>query len=243
MNTNFYNNITITLVKTKTSANIGSVARAMNCMGFKKLALVSPRCQIDRESFSLAVGSDDILKNAKIYFDFKDFLSNFSLIVGTTKKTGKKRMNFTTPEIFSKNILTKHLNSNIAILFGAEDYGLSMSELKECSHLIYIPVSEEFGSLNLSQAVMILCYEMRKSLENVNFNHTSQKASSDDMARLSKVIDKAFVDVKYPIPSGTFSPLSHLKEIISRASLEKFEVNMLMGMARHASYIGNKFLK
>lgn len=243
MNKDFYKNITITLVKTKTSANIGSVARAMNCMGFKKLALISPRCQIDRDSFSLAVGSDDILKNAEISFDFKDFLSNFSLIVGTTKKTGKKRMNFTTPEIFSKEILTKHLNSKIAILFGAEDYGLSMSELKECGHLIYIPVSEEFGSLNLSQAVMVLCYEMRKSLENVDFKNNSQKASADDMERLSKIIDKAFSDIKYPIPSGTFSPLSHLKEILSRASLEKFEVNMLMGMARHASYVGNKFLK
>ena len=239
----FYDNITITLVNTKTSSNIGSVARAMNCMGFKKLALISPRCQIDKEAFSLAVGSDDILKNAEIHFDLKDFLSSFSLIVGTTKKTGKKRMNFTTPESFAKNILTKHLYSKIAILFGAEDYGLSISELKECGHLIYIPVSEEFGSLNLSQAVMVLCYEIRKTLENFDFEYKSQKATTDDMVRLSKVIDKAFSDIKYPIPCGTFSPLSHLKEIFSRASLEKFEVNMLMGMARHASYIGNKFLK
>ena len=242
MNT-IYDNITITLVNTKTSANIGSVARAMNCMGFKKLALISPRCQIDRESFSLAVGSDDILKNAKIYFDLKDFLGVFSLIIGTTKKTGKKRMNFITPEKFSRDILPKHSNSPIAILFGAEDYGLSMSELKECGHLVYIPVSEEFGSLNLSQAVMILCYEMRKSIEKFDFTYYPQKASSEDIARLSKVIDKAFIDIKYPIPCGTFSPLSHFKEILSRASLEKFEVNMLMGMARHASYIGSEFLK
>ena len=116
MNT-IYDNITITLVNTKTSANIGSVARAMNCMGFKNLSIISPRCQIDRESFSLAVGSDDILKNAKIYFDFRDFLSSFGLVVGTTKKTGKKRMNFTTPEIFSRDILTKHLNSKIATFY------------------------------------------------------------------------------------------------------------------------------
>ena len=242
MNT-IYDNITITLVNTKTSANIGSVARAMNCMGFKNLSIISPRCQIDRESFSLAVGSDDILKNAKIYFDFRDFLSSFGLVVGTTKKTGKKRMNFTTPEIFSRDILTKHLNSKIAILFGAEDYGLSMTELKECGHLVYIPVSEKFGSLNLSQAVMILCYEMRKALENFDFKQDSKKASLEDLSRLLNAVDKAFMDVKYPISCGTFSPVSHLKEILSRASLEKFEVNMWMGMARHASYIGSKFLK
>ncbi len=235
--------ITIVLVNPKTSANIGSVARAMNCMGLRNLAVVSPRCQIDRDAFSLAVGSDEILQSALIIDDLKSFLKNFSFIVGTTKKMGKRRLNFITASEFASKHLPLHLQSKTAILFGAEDYGLSMESVKLCQHLVYIPVSNKFGSLNLSQAVMIICYEIRKAFERKVFLQGREEADSDDMERLSRMIDETFEIVAYPEAFGAFSYSSHLKEILSRARLKKFEVHMLFGMARHAKYLSSLAFK
>ena len=47
-----------------------------------------------------------------------------------------------------------------AILFGSEDKGLSNNELRFCHGLVTIPVSAELTSLDLAQAVMVLCYEV-----------------------------------------------------------------------------------
>ncbi|MCQ2736301.1 MAG: RNA methyltransferase [bacterium] len=232
--------ISIVLVNPKTSANIGAAARAMNCMGLKDMVLVSPRCQIDREAFSLAVGSDEILSNARITDDLEGLLEGYSLIAGTTKKMGKKRLNFVTASEFSSDILPLHAHSKTALLFGAEDYGLPMSAIKLCQHLVYIPVSQEFGSLNLSQAVMVMCYEIRKSLSFMTFSHGREKADSDDMERLCSAVAGAVKKTAYPEANGFFNHASHLKEILSRASLTKFELHMMMGFARHACFMAER---
>ncbi len=233
-------NVTIVLVSPKTSANVGAAARAMNCMGLERLAVVSPRCQIDREAFSLAVGSDSILENAVVTDDLESFLSGFSLVVGTTRKTGKRRLNFVTAAEFASDLLPLHASSRTAVLFGAEDYGLPMSCLRLCQHLVHIPVSPGFGSLNLSQAVMVVCYEIRKSFDSRVFSHGREEADAEDMRILSEAVDDSLRAVRFPESKGAFSHASHLKEILSRASLKKFEVHMLLGLARHARFLAGR---
>ena len=52
---------------------------------------------------------------------------------------------------------------DIAILFGRERYGLTNEEMQRCNFLVNIPTNPEYGSLNISQAVQILAYELRLS--------------------------------------------------------------------------------
>jgi tRNA/rRNA methyltransferase len=47
----------------------------------------------------------------------------------------------------------------VALVFGREDKGLLNEEIAQCTHLIRIPVDEGYTSINLSQAVLITCYE------------------------------------------------------------------------------------
>jgi len=50
--------------------------------------------------------------------------------------------------------------NEVALLFGHEDTGLSNEEVHLCQMLMTIPSSPRYRSLNLSHAVMILCYEL-----------------------------------------------------------------------------------
>ena len=152
--------ISIVLVNPKRPSNIGSVARAMNCMGFYDLVLVQPRCQIDRYAFMLATGSADILEKARVFDSLSEALSGYGLVLGTTRRLGKRRHNFITARESADMIVSRYSNSRVAILFGPEDYGLSRAHLAMCQYLVSIPTDDGFGSLNLSQAVMILCYEL-----------------------------------------------------------------------------------
>ena len=48
----------------------------------------------------------------------------------------------------------------VSILFGREDKGLTNEELKWCQILTVIPSDDTQPSLNLSQAVMVMAYEL-----------------------------------------------------------------------------------
>ena len=239
MTDNYLKNISIVLVNTKTSANIGATARAMNCMGLKDLILVAPRCQIDRNAFNLAVGSEEILQNTQIYYDLNEALKGFSLTVGTTHKKGKKRHNFITPRLFAGSLLSKYKGVKTAILFGSEDYGLSIECLKECQYLIYIPVSEEFGSLNLAQAVMVITYELRANFcEKMPLIDESMER--EELSLLSNVFSETFKKIRFPAKRHSLNPAAKLSEICARADLTKYEVKLLLSLARHANYMSDK---
>ena len=50
-------------------------------------------------------------------------------------------------------------SNEVALVFGPEDRGLTNAEIRSCHALVTIPTTG-FSSLNLAQAVMILCYEI-----------------------------------------------------------------------------------
>ena len=48
----------------------------------------------------------------------------------------------------------------VALVFGRETYGLTDEEIEQCQLRTYINANEDFSSLNLSQAVAIMLYEI-----------------------------------------------------------------------------------
>ena len=60
----------VIVVEPKYSGNIGAIARVMANFDFKNLYLVGP-CNLDDECYQRAVHAQDILKNAKIFKDYK----------------------------------------------------------------------------------------------------------------------------------------------------------------------------
>ncbi len=51
-------------------------------------------------------------------------------------------------------------NTQVAIVFGRENAGLTNEELLKCHYHIHIPSNPEYGSLNLAQAVQVVAYEI-----------------------------------------------------------------------------------
>src|SRR3546814_1959817 len=53
--------------------------------------------------------------------------------------------------------------AKVAIVFGCERTGLTNEELDLCHAVTMIPANPGYSSLNLSQAVQVLAYELRKA--------------------------------------------------------------------------------
>lgn len=145
----------IVLVRTKNSANIGSAARAMKNFGVAELYLVSPRCSLDRQAYALASHAGDLLEAAKTVGTLEEALTGIRHAAGTTARERASEA----VRAASARVGVKQLPAGkSAIVFGPEDTGLTNSELDRCQLAIHIPTAS-YASLNLAQAVNVLCYE------------------------------------------------------------------------------------
>jgi TrmH family RNA methyltransferase len=153
-------NITIVLVDTKTPANIGAAARSMMNMGLSRLILVNQPEDKAGEAYKLAAGAHEILEKAEAFSTLTDALGDHGLVIGTSRHSGRQRKNIRTPRAMAEMVLPVLAENKVALLFGNEVNGLEKKDLALCHEIIAIPSSDEFASLNLSHAVMIVAYEL-----------------------------------------------------------------------------------
>ena len=156
-----FDNIAIVLVETITPGNIGAVSRAMKNMGFSDLRLVNPkRNHLNDEAQKLAHGALDVLEQAKIFSSIEEATSDCTTIVATSHKPIRYKIRSYTAREIGTHLIPLCEKNKAAILFGREDSGLNNEEIKLGSYLVNIPTYREYPAINLSKAVMLICYEL-----------------------------------------------------------------------------------
>ncbi|MCL4537547.1 MAG: RNA methyltransferase [Nitrospirae bacterium] len=240
-------NIYFVLVEPKESGNIGASARAIKNMGFKNLCLVNPpipplvkggKGRFSDEARWLACNALDVLNSAETYDNLKDAIRDKSIIVGTTRRKGRRRGVITPAEQGVKGIFNIGRNNKVAILFGREDRGLFNEEVEECGFLITIPTGKEQPSLNLAQAVLIVAYELSKAeyaggKGQGAIGERQEIVNHKEIASLYERISKTLKLLEY-IPKGDRNLekkiMQNLKHFIGRAGLTDWELKMLHGI-------------
>jgi TrmH family RNA methyltransferase len=153
------------LVRTSHPGNIGSAARAIRTMGFGRMELVAPARFPDREANALAAGADDVLANAGIHADLVDSLAGSSLALGlSARRRGVNLPEISPREAAQQVLVAAARGEQVALVFGNERTGLENDELARCHAMVRIPSVEDFSSLNLSQAVQVMAYELRVAM-------------------------------------------------------------------------------
>lgn len=165
----YLNNVFIVLVEPKNPGNIGSVARAMKNMGIRHLRLVNPveYKNIDEQK-KMGYRSQEIIKNCREFDTLSKALSDISCVFLATSKKGKWKRDFVSPSKSAKIILQKIKKEKIALVFGREDSGITIDESQLANYFIRIPSAVDYPSLNLSQAVMVVVYEIFNQIGNIN---------------------------------------------------------------------------
>jgi len=155
-----FDHITIVLHQPRIAENIGASARAAWNMGLSQIILVNPEDtdweRMTKLSTHVARG---LLEKMRIYDSLAEALAPFQYIVGTTARLGGQRKEVIGPSQAAGKIKSLGPQYRIAVLFGPENRGLSNEELRFCHCTVHIPTALS-SSLNLAQAVLILCYEI-----------------------------------------------------------------------------------
>ncbi|MCE5312031.1 MAG: RNA methyltransferase [Nitrospiraceae bacterium] len=233
-------NIIFVLVEPREPGNIGAAARAMKNMGFHRLRLVNPP-DLNDEARWLAHNAIDLLTSAEIFPDFRSSVADVNVVIGTTRRTGKKRGHIITLEHAGPKIAELSLQGNVAIVFGREDRGLYNDEVNECGFMINIPSSIKQPSLNLAQAVLITAYELVRTRRTLNRQKSRAAANTsmfgmathEELNFLYERISMSLRALGY-IPRGDRDLenkiMNNLKHFIGRAGIADWELNMLHGI-------------
>ncbi len=83
-----------------------------------------------------------------------------TLSVAATRRRGKFRKDSALSPAQLADTVMKTGGGLVSIVFGRESDGLTDDEVAECTQVVTIPTSDQFPSLNLSQAVQIITYTL-----------------------------------------------------------------------------------
>ena len=152
----------ILLVAPHYPENVGATCRAMKTMGFSRFGLVRPgRLALPEHPMArkMAVKSWDVLDQAEIYENVDEAIVGAECVVGTTARRGVSGV-LSPARAARELVFLAEQKKQLVILFGNEKSGLTSDELKLCDRIIRIPIAADQPSLNLAQAVQVLCYEL-----------------------------------------------------------------------------------
>ncbi len=232
-----FDSVRIVLVATSHPGNIGSTARAMKTMGFHRLYLVSPKTFPDPRAHEMSAGAYDVLLEKVVVTDsLEDALKGCQLILATSARPRDIALSGLTPAECATRIAETPDNTEIAIVFGREHAGLTNDELLQCHYHIHIPSNPEFSSLNLSQAVQIVAYELRmKLLSPTAAVETSQDtlATADAVEQFYTHLREVLIDIDFLKPSNPKRLFQRVRRMFNRIQLESMEINILRGILTH----------
>jgi tRNA/rRNA methyltransferase len=231
--------IAFVLCRPMQSGNIGSVARALKNMGFTDLRLVAPVASSrNRAATSMAVHGGDVLTASTIHSDLAAALADCTLTVGTTCRPGLYRGGVVSLRTAASELVSAAAVNRVAIVFGPEDHGLSNDELKACQRLVTIPTADDYRSLNLAQAVMLVAYELRMAATAglAKPPPAPQRAAARDVEAMLVRMADALVEIGFLPADNPDHIMFALREIFGRSGLTPRELDIFNGIARQIKW-------
>jgi len=226
--------ISIVLLEPQEEGNIGSVARAMKNFGFSDLVLVNP-VEIGATARRFSAHGRDVLLSARTVDDLSHITNEFEVIVGTTGKLGgavnPRRVPVDPTQLSEQLDSNRDVLGKVALLFGREGIGLTNEEIKKCDYLVSIPADRRYPILNLSQAVVIILYELTKKRNRKIGWNRGRLASAKEKEILHMYLKK-LTDSCYPDEARQRSAYEIASRVLGKAMLTGSDVKSLTGLFR-----------
>lgn len=240
----------IVLVRPQMGRNIGSSIRAMVNCGLTHLRLVSPRDGWpDQDASDLSSGGMDHMTEIEVFDTLEDALADCHYVLGTTA-----RQRDMVKDIYTARSAAEKIKSIVAegqktaLLFGPERTGLLNDDLAHCHGVITIPLNQDFSSLNLAQAVLLVAYEWSQVRDDDNIK-SHEYLTGDSEPATQKQVQEFLERLMMEIDDGNFfrnpDVRPHMERnitnLFTRARATDQEIKTLHGIV--SALIGRKKAK
>lgn len=226
------------LARTSHPGNIGSSARAIRTMGFQRLSLVAPEQFPHMDAHMMAAGADDVLSRAPVSATLAGAIADCRLVVGSTARLRGVAMEEWTPrEAATRIVASLAAGNEVAVVFGNEQSGLSNDEIKLCHAAVHIPSDPAFSSLNLSQAVQVIAYEVRMAQLAGAPSRPSNRdfpAAVEELEGFFEHLSITLRDIDFHKGRSERTILQRLRRLFLRAAPDQRELRVLRGILADA---------
>jgi TrmH family RNA methyltransferase len=149
----------LVLVGAQDIVNIGSAVRIAKNFGLDELRLVAPAVFDPYRIEGIAHNTADLVERIRITPTLAEAVAECVYVVGLTARERAAKRTVIRPGQAAAELVARAEDGPVAFVAGREDKGLTNEELDLCHALVTIPTNPAYRSLNLAQAVAIMCYE------------------------------------------------------------------------------------
>jgi tRNA/rRNA methyltransferase len=230
--------VDVILVRPERPANVAAACRAMKNMGVARLAVVgAPDGLDDPGARSLAYGAWDVLDGRREPASLAEAVAPCTLVVGTS---GRPHTEAWTPRRLAEQGGREAGGGRVGLVFGPERNGLTSQELGLCQVRVHIPSHPAQPSLNLAQAVLILCYEAFLSAGSPTAAPETPVASAGELETAVQELREGLLGIGFLNRDNPEPILSELRGLLSRRLPTPREVALLRGLARQVRWAAKR---
>ena len=235
--------LTVVLNKPRFPENIGAAARAVCNMGIGQLIVVKPQNFDEKRILALAThAAAKVAENIQLFDDLPTALAGYQYVVGTTARLGGERHTVASPHQMAQQLIAITQQNKVALLFGPEDRGLTNEEIRLCHLLVNIPTAD-FSSLNLAQAVMVICYELFKASLRSGQKKVPRLAERHELEGMYKRLQEILIRVDFIKPDNPDYWMNNMRRFFNRLPLRAKEVRIIRGICRQIDWYSRKCYK
>jgi tRNA/rRNA methyltransferase len=243
--TSAFSRVRFVLTEPSHPGNVGSAARAVKNMGFEDLWLAapqSPHMTSAPEAIALASGATDILGSTQTAAQLDQALRPVTLAFALTaraRELGPPACDIREAALMAKAHL-EHPENRVAMVFGCERAGLSNEQVSLCQRVCHIPANPLYSSLNVSQALQLVAWELRYALIQAHErlpqtpdlapDPGKTPAKSEAVQALLAHWEQALVAVKFLDPAHPKKLIPRMQHLLQRSGLSREEVDMWRGL-------------
>jgi TrmH family RNA methyltransferase len=186
----------VIIVGPKYQVNLGYIARTAANFGVGRLFFVSPRANLTgKTALMYAKHARTLLEKATVYRSLDAAVRDCDVVVATSGiwrkgKSGSGRVFLAEDAMDRVSRLRK--NSVVGLVIGRDDTGLRREEIEKCDMLAYIATDPRYPVLNISHALAVLLYLLKRKGLGVGYRGVSPGGGELDkreLAVLFKVFD------------------------------------------------------
>ena len=230
----------IILVQPQLAVNIGMSARAMMNCGLYHMRLAAPKeNHLSDNAIAAASGAEKILYNAQIFSSTAEAVADLEKVFATTARRRDMIKTINTAEAAAKKITDDLVNqTRYGILFGPERTGLHNDDVVLSDEIIEIPLNPEHCSLNLSQAVLLVGYELYKKQINVPdsqlITNKTKPAAKEQIERFFSFLETE-LETHHTFRSDDkrIPMMRNIRNMFLRMQLTEQDISTLYGIIHH----------
>lgn len=226
----------IVLVGAQMGENIGAAARAMHNFALSELRLVRPRDGWPNPAAEATAteAAGHILAAAKLFNRLEEALGDIDLAFALTARDRYLQKAVVEPADCVEQLIL--WPGRAAIVFGSERAGLSTDEVALCDRIVTIPANPEFPSLNLAQAVALMCWEWQRAHPGQRrtrpaLHPDARAATKGDLTGFFEHLEAELDRTEFLFPPAKRTQMVRtLRSMWTRAGLTYQEVQTLRGI-------------